>query len=204
MGRKTKDEAAKTRESILEAAVEVFIEKGVSRTSLQDIAKTCGVTRGAVYHHFENKSALLWELLESVRLPLDAIWSGIAQSGSEDPLATLKACLVKTFDHLVNDQHAIRIHKLLLYRCEYNEELQPVLDDESKRVNDILVSIQGLLQQAAERNLLKPGVSVEDGAKALFCLSTGLYKNFIKHNWGTEVMKTIRFSIDTLMDGMRR
>ena len=47
--RRTKEDAQQTRESLLDAAECLFAERGVSRTSLQDIAKAAGVTRGAVY-----------------------------------------------------------------------------------------------------------------------------------------------------------
>jgi len=204
MSRKTKDEAAKTRETILMAALDVFIEKGVSRTSLQDIAKASGVTRGAVYHHFENKSALLGELLESVRLPLDAVWMQILSSNIEDPLKKLTECLVSTFERLVNDPNAKRIHKVLLYRCEYNEELSTVLNQESSRTQQILESIQDLLECASQKQLLKPDIPMEDAAKALFCISTGLYKSYVNLNWKTDLVVTIRFAVETFLNGMRR
>ncbi len=49
MARKTKEDAQATREAILDAALQVFSVYGVSRTSLADIAKKAGVTRGAIY-----------------------------------------------------------------------------------------------------------------------------------------------------------
>ena len=58
MARRTKEEAAATRDSILDAAEKLFVEQGVSRTTLQHIATEAGVTRGAIYWHFDDKSAL--------------------------------------------------------------------------------------------------------------------------------------------------
>ena len=52
MARRTKAEADETRTKLLDAAEEVFFEKGVSRTSLGDIAQRAGATRGAVSWHF--------------------------------------------------------------------------------------------------------------------------------------------------------
>ncbi len=53
--RKTKEEAQQTRSNLLNAALNVFYERGVSKVSLDEIAKTAGVTRGALYWHFKNK-----------------------------------------------------------------------------------------------------------------------------------------------------
>ena len=57
MARKTKEEAAETRTNVLMAALDLFAEKGYSRTTLGGIAKRIGMTRGAVYWHFDNKEA---------------------------------------------------------------------------------------------------------------------------------------------------
>jgi TetR/AcrR family acrAB operon transcriptional repressor len=57
MARRTKEEAAATRESILDAAEQLFVKQGVSRTTLQHIATAAGVTRGAIYWHFNDKGA---------------------------------------------------------------------------------------------------------------------------------------------------
>jgi TetR/AcrR family acrAB operon transcriptional repressor len=49
MARRTKEEAQATRTQLLDTAEVVFREKGVSRTTLTDIASAAGVTRGAIY-----------------------------------------------------------------------------------------------------------------------------------------------------------
>ena len=56
MPRRTKEEAQQTREALIEAAEVVFHRKGVSASSLNDIAKEAGVTRGAVYWHFKKQT----------------------------------------------------------------------------------------------------------------------------------------------------
>ncbi len=66
MVRKTKEEAQETRNAILDAAEVVFQEHGVSRTSLAEIAKAAGVTRGAIYWHFENKADLFDAMIQRV------------------------------------------------------------------------------------------------------------------------------------------
>ena len=67
--RRTKAEAEQTRHDLLDAAELLFDQQGVSRTSLADIAKAAGVTRGAVYWHFKNKSEVLAAIVERVHLP---------------------------------------------------------------------------------------------------------------------------------------
>ncbi|WP_327163297.1 TetR family transcriptional regulator [Pseudomonas plecoglossicida] len=55
MARKTSAEAEETRQRIIDAAVEVFAAQGVPDATLDQIARMAGVTRGAVYWHFNGK-----------------------------------------------------------------------------------------------------------------------------------------------------
>ena len=64
MVRKTREEAWKTREKLLLSSFELFSKYGFDKTNLSDIAVAAGVTRGAVYWHFENKDELFMELLK--------------------------------------------------------------------------------------------------------------------------------------------
>lgn len=52
-----------TRERLLDAARQMFLNKGVAATSVEDIAETAGYTRGAFYSNFNCKQDLLVELL---------------------------------------------------------------------------------------------------------------------------------------------
>lgn len=56
--RKTKEEMLITRERILKAGFDCFYHNGYDQTSLAAIAQAAGVTRGAIYWHFEDKKAL--------------------------------------------------------------------------------------------------------------------------------------------------
>ncbi|MFV0320243.1 MAG: TetR/AcrR family transcriptional regulator [Microbacterium sp.] len=51
---------ASSRETITEAACELFLEQGYANTSVADIARRAGVGRSSFFNYFESKSALLW------------------------------------------------------------------------------------------------------------------------------------------------
>lgn len=51
-----------TKEKIIEAAWELFLEKGYESTTLQDIIETSHTSRGAFYHHFRAKEDLLFRM----------------------------------------------------------------------------------------------------------------------------------------------
>ena len=58
MARRTKEDAAATRQQILDSAERVFAAKGVAHSTMADIAADAGVSRGAVYWHFDSKNAV--------------------------------------------------------------------------------------------------------------------------------------------------
>ncbi len=62
--KRTKEEARKTKEKILKCAVQAFIEKGFEKTSLAYIAEQAGLTKGAIFWHFKDKSSILDEIIE--------------------------------------------------------------------------------------------------------------------------------------------
>jgi TetR/AcrR family transcriptional regulator, biofilm operon repressor len=63
MGRPPNAEGRHTRLAILEAALDLFAEKGYFGTSLRDISKTVGVRGSALYNYFSSKEALFEALL---------------------------------------------------------------------------------------------------------------------------------------------
>lgn len=56
--------AVKTRRAVLEAAATVFADHGYTAATVADILKTAGVTKGALYFHFDSKEALARGVLE--------------------------------------------------------------------------------------------------------------------------------------------
>lgn len=71
MVRRTKEQAQRTRASIVESALAEFADRGVRATTLEGVAERAGVTRGAVYWHFVDKQALVLAVVADLRWPLD-------------------------------------------------------------------------------------------------------------------------------------
>src|SRR5450830_2148038 len=100
MVRKTKEDAAITRLRIIDAAREVFLVRGVSRTTIEQIAAQANLTRGAVYWHFNNKTELFEAMREQVFLPfIDRIDDAVLNESSDDPLNSIE----QYFCHIINN-----------------------------------------------------------------------------------------------------
>lgn len=92
MSKRTHSEAMETKQNILNASRKLFSEKGFHKTSLSDIAREAGVTRGAVYWHFENKNDLLVELCHEAARGANIAphLKMAAEDGQIDPLGMLR------------------------------------------------------------------------------------------------------------------
>jgi AcrR family transcriptional regulator len=60
------EQSEATRRAILEAATELFGERGYAETPLEDVVARAGVTRGALYHHFKDKVDLFHQVHHEV------------------------------------------------------------------------------------------------------------------------------------------
>ncbi|MBB5423595.1 TetR/AcrR family acrAB operon transcriptional repressor [Paraburkholderia sp. JPY158] len=95
---KRKLQGLATREKLLDSAECLFFAHGVASTTLEDIARASGMTRGAIYCHFANKWSLVSALFERSELPLDAF----TVSGAEAATGTIDALRVELERRLVD------------------------------------------------------------------------------------------------------
>ncbi|MBT2225334.1 TetR/AcrR family transcriptional regulator [Nonomuraea sp. NEAU-A123] len=63
MAKTRREQAEWRREKLLDAALDVFADKGVDGASVKDLAQAAGVTPGLLYHYFDSKDALVHALL---------------------------------------------------------------------------------------------------------------------------------------------
>ena len=85
MGRRKKEPRSVHRENIVSAASALFMEKGISATSMDDIAKAAGYSKATLYVYFENKEEIVGILvLNSMKKLNDYISSALAQHESTE------------------------------------------------------------------------------------------------------------------------
>jgi AcrR family transcriptional regulator len=85
------ERSAATRDALLAAARPLFAEHGFGKVSADAIASAAGVTRGAMYHQFEDKAALFAALFEQVEAEvMDRVAAAVASSGGADALSLMK------------------------------------------------------------------------------------------------------------------
>lgn len=115
LGRPPKGEAGPTRERLLDAALELFAERGFAATTVRQIARAVGVTDAAIYAHFANKQALLDALMAEAGPPLlERLVGELGTLGEQHPAEVIP----HTFQRLVEawDQPRVRLFNSVLLR----------------------------------------------------------------------------------------
>ncbi|EGH41622.1 regulatory protein, TetR [Pseudomonas syringae pv. pisi str. 1704B] len=178
MVRRTKEEAQITRSQILEAAEQAFYERGVARTTLADIATLAGVTRGAIYWHFNNKADLVQAMLDSLQEPLDEMAEASQSEDEEDPLGCMRNLLIHLFHELALDPKTRRINEILFNKCEFTDEM---CDFRRQRQDNAIQCHDRItlgLNNAVRQGQLPKGLDTARAAVALFA-----YVNGIIYQW---------------------
>jgi AcrR family transcriptional regulator len=96
-----------TRQQLLSVARELFVARGYEDTSIELVLEGAEISRGALYHHFENKRDLYEAVLDEVEARL-AEATLQAADGIEDPLTAVKAGC-RAFLRLAGDPEIQRI-----------------------------------------------------------------------------------------------
>ena len=179
MVRKTKEDAELTRQRLIDAARQVFLQRGVSRTTVEHIAAAAGVTRGAVYWHFSNKTELFRAMREQVLLPLiDRMDDTLLVEGPEDPLARIERFLSGTIQFLSEDMATRQTYEIMMIKCEYVDEFAEVLPQILQTCSGIIEKIRLTYERAKIKGLLR-----DDADSAQLAMDTHLFFTGLLHMW---------------------
>ncbi len=179
MVRKTKLDAELTRQRIIDAAREVFLARGVSRSTLEHIATRAEVTRGAVYWHFKNKTEIFHAIRDQVFLPLiDRMDDTLTVENSDDPLTQIENSLCDTIHELNNNIQMRQTYEIMMMKCEYVDEFATVL----QQILNNCSSITDKFELAYKRAKSKKILAGPHTPRAL-ALDTHLFFSGLLHMW---------------------
>lgn len=169
--RRTKEDALQTRSRLLQAAKELFKEKGFPSTTLAEIAQTAGLTRGAAYWHFKSKDEIFITVVEQA---LDDMTASKKQAlndpdcSAKERLQRLLAlpCTLPTEYALVNSVAT------LLPSYPQFAELEVSVQRHKDQLRQL---VRDFLEEAQRQGLLTLHASTESTTKLFFLLFEGLY-----------------------------
>lgn len=135
-----------TRQRILEAAFMEMYRKGFQGMRLDEVLATTGLTKGALYHHFPNKQALGYAVVDEVILAtVDAIWLEPLRQ-ADDPLEGL----IEVIEHMPDAKPP----EMIEYGCPLNnlaQEMSPLDEGFRQRLDHVFGLWHGVTRDALSR-----------------------------------------------------
>ncbi|MBA1203467.1 TetR family transcriptional regulator [Pseudomonas capeferrum] len=203
MVRRTKEEAQETRAQIIEAAERAFHKRGVARTTLADIAELAGVTRGAIYWHFNNKAELVQALLDTLHEGLDPLARATENEDELDPLGCMRQLLMQLVHQLVLDPRTRRINEILHHKCEFTDDMCEIRQQRQSSTLECHNGILLAMNNAVRREQLPADLNTERAALALFAYIDGLIGRWLLLPDGFDLLGDACKWVDTGLDMLR-
>ena len=131
--------AEDTKERILETALELFAQSGYLGTSMSDIAKELGITKGALYKHYTGKQEILnsivermnrmdYERAEAYEMP-ETKPDGFAEAYLHTPIEKIRAYGMAQFDHWTKESFSSDFRKMLTLEQYRDPKLKQLYHD---------------------------------------------------------------------------
>lgn len=177
--RKTKTEAQKTCQHLLDAALEVFWRDGVTRASLQAIAQEAGVTRGALYWHFKNKEDLFETLFEQQYADFFAAFNDQTLRDNQDVWTHLQHNLTAMFETLATRESKHKFCNVMFSKCEQTAGNETITELACRYHRLFQKQIAYALQLSREQGRLPENTDIELAAIYLESSLVGLIKIWI-------------------------
>jgi TetR/AcrR family acrAB operon transcriptional repressor len=203
MARRTKEDALATRDSILDAAEQLFVKQGVSGTTLQHIATAAGVTRGAIYWHFLDKGVMFNAMMERVKMPLESAIQLLDQANAADPLEALREHMMCVFRVTVDDPKARRVFEIATLKMEYLDELSAVRERRKQSQTEWMSRAESRIREGIANGQVKAGVDPYAVALGLWVIVDGLIRAWLLDQQAFDLMKLGAQIVDTHLESLR-
>jgi TetR/AcrR family transcriptional regulator, acrAB operon repressor len=203
MVRRTKEDAAITREQLLDAAEQVFRHRGVARSSLAEVAAAAGVTRGAVYWHFRDKADLCSAVCERTMLPLETMLEEAGAKEHDDPLAMLRELALAALTRLARDPRSQAVYEVMLRESGGTGALAPITERKRRERRHCLAHVERVLHQAVAKSQLPADTNTALATQALHAYIGGIMHEWVLDRSAFDLANAAPALIDSFLAGLK-
>jgi TetR/AcrR family acrAB operon transcriptional repressor len=173
MPRKTKEEAAATRQALLDAALIVFSQKGYAAARLEDVAEQAGVSRGAIYWHFHSKAELYTTLVEETSAQTEEVIRRAVAEGA-GILDTHRRVMIGLLALLEEDATYRAVQELVLFKTEITPELAESINIKAAAFRAVEARVAASLQAGIAAGEIRADLDPLTGARAALTYINGI------------------------------
>lgn len=173
--RRSKADAEQTRIAILDAAERLFVRNGPGATTLEQIARAAGVTRGAFYWHFKDKADLFHALHRRYRPPQVELLQAVADS-HDDPLTLLQTTSSEILAQFETDESRQRMFAIVTNHVFVDE----VTLGHKESSEDMYRLLLQLMRRARQTGTLTEAMTPEEAAGVVMIATNGLLSEWLR------------------------
>ncbi len=200
--RRTKEEAAQTRESLLNAALVEFSEKGYGSATLEEIAAAAGLTRGAIYWHFGGKAQIFQALVQERFTRIGSMLSQAFTLGGS-PYERLQRILVHSLTIAENDPDYRAILELSWFKMEMTPELEAGMKERAEATWAFLDTISGLIRSGVRQGEFRADLNPRDGAITAVGFLNGITSLWLMSPDQFSLSEKAESLVDIFLNGFR-
>jgi AcrR family transcriptional regulator len=162
------DVAAERKDQIVRATVECITKHGYHNFSMQDVARTAGVSKGIIHYYFLNKDELMMSVLDKVAGDIEAVLASEMQSLT-DPKRKLEVFIDVCFDIVRNTKEFYQVNMDFWTQINQKEEVRKVIARHYSKFRDSAQTVikegvaNGAFRQVDPREYASYVVAVIDG-----------------------------------------
>lgn len=198
MAKKTKADALKTRQHLIETAIVQFALRGVSNTTLNDIADAARVTRGAIYWHFENKTQLFNEVWAQQPALRELIQDKLLVHDAESPLEQLREQLIVGLQYIAEIPRQQALLQILFHKCEFNEEM--ISEQEIReKMGFNLHTLRQTLQKSMAKGEIANQLDLDVMVIVIYGAFSGIVKNWLINLTGYNLYQQAPVLVDNVL-----
>lgn len=151
-GPKFRRRAEARPDEVLDAALDLFIDKGFAETRVEDIAKCAGLSKGAVYLYFSSKEKILEGIVRRAIVPVADHAMSFARGYEGDPRLVITMVL-KLLAKKLNEPRVVAIPKLIFREVLGFPELAEMYRREV--LDQVIPVVEGLIRKGIDQGYLR-------------------------------------------------
>ncbi|MCZ9159521.1 acrEF/envCD operon transcriptional regulator [Escherichia albertii] len=198
MAKRTKAEALKTRQELIETAIVQFAQHGVSKTTLNDIADAANVTRGAIYWHFENKTQLLNEMWLQQPSLRELIQERLIEGLDSNPLQYLREKIIVGLQCIAEIPRQQALLQILYHKCEFNDEILAEAVIREKMGFNLRI-LREVLQACQKQGYMANHLDLDVVTIVIDGAFSGIVKNWLMNTASFDLYKQAPVLVDNVL-----
>jgi TetR/AcrR family acrAB operon transcriptional repressor len=176
--------------------------RGVSHTSLNDIAVAAGTTRGAIYWHFKDKADLFNAMMERVTLRLEQTLVAAYVEQATDPVAEIRRAMLDALRLIATDAQTRRVLQIATHQVEYTADMGAVLERHLKVHDGCVARNHVALERAFAARRQPPPVALDCAARGLQVLVEGLVNQWLLNPGAFDLLANGRAALTVYLAGL--